>query len=213
MKLNFAPICQPNMIGVVFRHAASAARPRARRSDSPDCYRRKRTGRSSRRRRSPWWRRGDFGRGHALPVLAVFLGRGGSVLPPPQVRLKVCLYCCANPSGLMSPSQTIEVVTNGFGIRPAVSRDIAEAAVAEIGLADERAVARLAERPGVVAESHIGRAVARAGLEAQAEEPVVHQDAAQAEAETVTLAIALLGVIGIGDQRARADRCCHCGSS
>jgi hypothetical protein len=44
-----------------------------------------------------------------------------TISPPPSEMLKVCLYCWEKPSGLMSPSQTIGVVTNGLGMRPAVS--------------------------------------------------------------------------------------------
>ena len=36
--------------------------------------------------------------------------------PPPNVN--VCFHCSANPSGLMSGSHTMSVVTNGFGILP-----------------------------------------------------------------------------------------------
>src|SRR3982751_2336120 len=43
-----------------------------------------------------------------------------SVLPPPKLRSNVCFHCSDNPSGLMSASHTMDVVTTGFGILPAV---------------------------------------------------------------------------------------------
>src|SRR5205085_3017688 len=59
--------------------------------------------------------------------------------------------------------------------------------------ADVKAVAGFRERAaaGFVADGYIGRTRIRAGLEAQTEEPVVHQRAAQSETQAVAGAISL----------------------
>ena len=78
----------------------------------------------------------------------------------------------------MSLSQTIGVVTSGCGIRPAVSGDVLETAIAEIYLADVDAVAVLRiwpVNPAVVGERNVGRARTGAGLQANAEEPIIQQ--------------------------------------
>src|SRR6266481_6842362 len=46
------------------------------------------------------------------------LNTGGGGAPPPMAH--VCFHCSANPSGLMSGSQTMRVLRSGFGILPAV---------------------------------------------------------------------------------------------
>src|SRR5438270_2588807 len=76
---------------------------------------------------------------------------------------------------------------------PCRESKVADAFVADVGLADVKAVAGFRERAaaGFVANGYIGRTRIRAGLEAQTEEPIVDQCTAQTEAQAVTGAIAL----------------------
>src|SRR5438874_5923144 len=75
--------------------------------------------------------------------------------------------------------------------------DIFEAFVTEIGLADEHAVIVLGERSGaaVAAERDVGRISFVARFEPNPEEPIIGQSSAQADAQPVTLAFALLPII------------------
>src|SRR5712671_4272035 len=72
-------------------------------------------------------------------------------------------------------------------------RNVADAFVAKISLADVEAVAPLREwtTARFVADGHVGRTRVRARLETYAEEPVVRKRAAQAESQAITGTIPL----------------------
>src|SRR5437763_16174225 len=76
---------------------------------------------------------------------------------------------------------------------PGRESNVADAFVAYVGLTDVKAVAGFRERAatGFVADGYISRTRSRAGLEAQTEEPVIHQRAAQSETQAVAGAISL----------------------
>ena len=85
--------------------------------------------------------------------------------------------------------------------------NVAETAVTQIRLAHTNVVARLAERAGVVSKSHVCGTRVRARFKTQAEEPIVHECAAQAETEPVTFAAAFQRVVRPGRAGHGVRRC------
>src|SRR2546421_6680478 len=75
--------------------------------------------------------------------------------------------------------------------------DIFETFVTEIRLADEHAVIVFGERSraAVAAERDVGRVSFVARFQADAEEPIIRQYSAQADAQAITLAFALLPIV------------------
>ncbi len=85
----------------------------------------------------------------------------------------------------MSPSQTIEDVTNGF--LPAIK--VRPGNPFEVSLPDVNRVAILGEGPGtgggIIAKGDIGRARVAARLEVAAEEPVIDERTSESDAEAL----------------------------
>src|SRR5262249_9137423 len=87
-------------------------------------------------------------------------------------------------------------------------RDIFEAFIAEISLADIDAVVVLGKRSvvAVVSKRDVRRAIIGVGFQANSEEPVVCQDSAQSETQTITLTLALLPIVVTGHSIRRAGQ-------
>src|SRR5262249_3762646 len=80
-------------------------------------------------------------------------------------------------------------------------RDIFEAFIAEISLADIDAVVVLGKRSvvAVVSKRDVRRAIIGVGFQANSKEPVVCQDSAQSDSHAITLALAFLPIVMAGD--------------
>src|SRR5205823_9916429 len=80
--------------------------------------------------------------------------------------------------------------------------DVFETFVTEVGLTDENAVAVFRERPitaaGIITERDVARARIRPGFQTDTEKPIIRQNPAESEAQTVTGQISLLGIFAIG---------------